>query len=102
MVSGITVQYPSQGVHGNDRGPDRSATSSRASSRTPLLLAALVAAAGGLWLILVLFFQHARFVVFDPEAKTGLEVFLAVGQIFGAFVLAISPLQASSARLRWV
>jgi signal transduction histidine kinase len=56
----------------------------------------------GAWLVLVFLVESVRFVIFDPQAKTGFEVFVAIGQIFGAFVLAIAPVQAARGRLRWV
>lgn len=49
------------------------------------------------WLLLIFTVDRARFVIAAPQAKTGFEVLLAVGQLFGALVLAIFP----DSRLRW-
>ncbi|MDQ4045600.1 MAG: HAMP domain-containing histidine kinase [Chloroflexota bacterium] len=70
--------------------------------RASLILAAVTALLAVAWLVLVFLVDSVRFVVLDPKAKTGFEVFLAIGQTFGAFVLALSPLEAAVVRLRWV
>ncbi|HEV2127952.1 MAG TPA: hypothetical protein VGR22_04965, partial [Thermomicrobiales bacterium] len=72
------------------------------ASRISWLIAIVIAALAVGWLALVILFDSVRFVVLNPNAKTGFEVFLAIGQIFGAFVLAISPLEPARIRLRWV
>ena len=40
--------------------------------------------------------------VVAPRAKTGFEVFLALGQLFGALVLILFPEESRRVRLRWV
>jgi signal transduction histidine kinase len=42
------------------------------------------------WLVMIFLFDPVRFVVLAPRAKTGFEIFLALAQIFGGFVLALS------------
>lgn len=43
------------------------------------------------WLLAIFLFDAARFVIAAPEVRTGFEVLLAVGQLFGALLLAIFP-----------
>lgn len=54
------------------------------------------------WAGLVLAIPQARFVVYDPKAKTGLEVFLAAVSLFLALVLFLFPDDNGRDRLRWV
>jgi cytochrome bd-type quinol oxidase subunit 2 len=55
------------------------------------------------WLGLVFLLDPVRFVVFNPRAKTGFEVFLAISQLFGALILALTPATDDLRwRLRWV
>ena len=55
-----------------------------------------------LWLGAVLLFDSVRFVIFNPQGKTGFEMFLALGQLFGSLVLALSPVEPAQMRMRWV
>ncbi|MEJ7901973.1 MAG: HAMP domain-containing sensor histidine kinase [Thermomicrobiales bacterium] len=64
--------------------------------------AGLIAIIAILWLGAILLFESVRFVVVDPHAKTGFEMFLALGQLFGALVLALAPGEVAQARMRWV
>jgi signal transduction histidine kinase len=70
----------------------------RASTRRlTTALVSVVALVAIAWLLLILLFDDARFVVVAPRAKTGFEILLAVGQLFGALVLGIFP----NDRMRW-
>lgn len=53
------------------------------------------------WLAMIYLVDSARFIVIAPRAKTGFEVFLALGQLFGALILAIVPDERIHHRLRW-
>lgn len=53
------------------------------------------------WLVIILVADFARFIVLAPTAKTGFEVMLALGQLFGALVLGIFPDERIGPRLRW-
>ncbi|MDQ3542086.1 MAG: HAMP domain-containing histidine kinase [Chloroflexota bacterium] len=64
--------------------------------------AGLIAIGAILWLGAILLFESLRFVVLDPQAKTGFEMFLALGQLFGAMVLLLAPGEMAQARMRWV
>lgn len=88
------------GTHG--RWPWRSLFVALPANRSALIIAALTIAISGAWLVLVFLVESVRFAIFDPKAKTGFEVFLAIAQIFGAFVLAISPVRPALGRLRYV
>lgn len=59
--------------------------------RLTLAICAATASIAVAWLMLVFVVDQVRFVVLNPRAKTGFEIFLALAQIFGAFVLAVSP-----------
>ena len=54
------------------------------------------------WLIIVLTVDSVRFVIADSTAKTGLEVFLALGYLFAALVLLLAPVGPTAMRMRWV
>jgi hypothetical protein len=54
------------------------------------------------WLIFILLVPSTQFVIFAPSTKISLELFLAVGQLFGAFVLALIPAPHTADRMRWV
>ncbi len=54
------------------------------------------------WLGAVYLFDSFRFVIFNPRGKTGFEMFLALGQLFGALVVALSASDADRWRMRWV
>jgi signal transduction histidine kinase len=60
--------------------------------RLTLTVCAATASIAVAWLLLVFVVDQIRFVVLNPRAKTGFEIFLALAQIFGAFVLAVSPI----------
>jgi len=64
--------------------------------------AAAVAAIALLWFGAILVFTPVRFVIHNPHAKTGFEMFLALGQLFGALVLILAPTHLTRARTRWV
>jgi signal transduction histidine kinase len=49
----------------------------------------------------VLLIDPIRFVIFNPRGKTGFEMFLALGQMFGALVLALSPVAPVRSRMTW-
>jgi signal transduction histidine kinase len=67
------------------------------------LAAAIIVTIGSLaWLGLIFTVERLRFVVHDPHAKTGFEMFLALGQLFGGLVLTLAPDEADRPRLRWV
>lgn len=85
--------------------------SSRVSRKTPhrppgSLASWKIAGITGLvvtaWLGLVLLVEPVRFVIFNPRGKTGIEMFLALGQLFGALVLALSSGVPARPRVRWV
>ncbi len=84
------------GLYGHDR-QDLSASHRSASL---IVIASLLGSAG--WLLLVFILDPVRFVVHAPAAKSGFEAFLAIGQLFGAFVLFITPTQSAMVRMRWV
>lgn len=67
-----------------------------------MLVAAAIAVASLLWLGAILLLDPVRFVIHDPRAKTGFEMFLALGQLFGALVLALAPSEPAQTRMRWV
>lgn len=54
------------------------------------------------WLLIVFTADSVRFVIADSTAKTGLEVFLALGQLFAALVLLLAPVGPTAMRMRWV
>lgn len=54
------------------------------------------------WLVAVLMTDTFEVIVFNPRGKTGFEMFLALGQMFGALVLALASLEPSRPRIRWV
>ena len=62
-------------------------------------IAALVTIA---WLGAVLVFNSVQFVIFSPNGNTGFEVFLALGQLFAALVLAVSAVASARPRMMWV
>lgn len=88
-------------VHGAD-APALGQTDPRQDRQRAFSIAAALALLATGWLVLVLVVDPMRFVIFDPRAGTGFEVLLAIGQMLGAFVLAISPIQPTPRRLRWV
>ena len=47
-------------------------------------------------------FDSVRFVVFSLPSNTGFEVFLALGQLFAALVLALSAIAPARPRMKWV
>lgn len=105
MGSGIAVHRSKQREDRTGPGPDgpwRWRIGSGSADRAALILAGLIAALSGTWMVLVFFVEPVRFAIFDPQTKTGFEVFLAIGQIFGAFVLAMSPIRPAFGRLRCV
>ena len=71
-------------------------------TRGTWLLAAITAGLVILWLGMILFDDRVHFVVVAPRAKTGFEVFLALGQLFGALALTLFPDEPARRRLRWV
>lgn len=54
------------------------------------------------WLVVVLLSDPVRFVVFNPRGKTGFEMFLALGQMFGALVLALFGMEPARPRMQWL
>lgn len=54
------------------------------------------------WLVAVLFTDVVEVIVFNPHGKTGFEIFLALGQLFGALILGLASLEPPRPRLRWV
>lgn len=54
------------------------------------------------WILAAIFTDTVRFVVFNPQARTGFELFLALGQFFGALVLALSSIEPVRSGMRWV
>ena len=54
------------------------------------------------WLGLVLLVDPLRFVIYNPRGKTGIEMYLALGQLFGALVLVLAAGEPARSRLRWV
>ncbi len=54
------------------------------------------------WLGAVYLVDSFRFVIFNPRGKTGFEMFLALGHLFGALVVALAAMDAERARMRWV
>jgi signal transduction histidine kinase len=87
--------------------PDAAAASTSTDVTTPgrspgILLAILLAAIIVGWLAVVLLVDDARFVIYHPRGKTGLEMFIALGQLFAAFVLTLSSVQPSQSRMKWV
>lgn len=54
------------------------------------------------WLAAVFLIDSIRFVVFNPRGKTGFEMFLALGQMFGALVLTLSPVDPARPRMGWI
>jgi signal transduction histidine kinase len=77
--------------------PGQSLTPRSRPDNGSLALVAGIAFFAIAWLLLILLVDDARFVIIAPRARTGFEVLLAVGQLFGALVLAIFP----DTRLRW-
>lgn len=65
-------------------------------------LAAITALTIVAWLSAVLLFNSVRFVIFSPRGNTGFEVFLALGQLFAALVLALTGAAPARPRLKWV
>jgi signal transduction histidine kinase len=66
------------------------------------MLAGAAAAAVIAWLGAVYLIDDLRFVVFNPRGKTGFEVFLALGQLFGGLVLLLSSTDPDRSRMRWL
>jgi len=54
------------------------------------------------WLVAVIFLEPIRFVVFNPRGKSDFEIFLALGQLFGALALAHSPADATRSPIKWL
>lgn len=54
------------------------------------------------WLGAVFLIEPIRFVIYNPRSKTGFELFLALGQMFGALVLVLSPVESARPRMRWI
>src|SRR5215203_4239976 len=54
------------------------------------------------WLFIVFTADSVRFVIADSTARTGLEVFLALGQLFAALVLLLATIGPTAMRMRWV
>lgn len=69
----------------------------QARPRRSLIVVGAIALFSVVWLLLIFRVERAQFVLVAPRAKTGFEVLLAVGQLFGALVLGIFP----NPRLRW-
>lgn len=93
-------RYPATGTDaalGRAPGREKPAPGNRTSRRRTRALVIAVALLSVGWLILIFLVDNARFVVVAPRAKTGFEVLLAVGQLFGALVLGIFP----NPRFRW-
>lgn len=71
-------------------------------TRATWLLATITAGLVIVWLGIILVDDRLRFVVVAPRAKTGFEVSLALGQLFGALALTLFPDEPARRRLRWV
>ena len=54
------------------------------------------------WLAAVFLFDGIGFVIFSPRGNTDFEVFLALGQLFGALVLALTSAEFARRRMKWV
>lgn len=65
-------------------------------------LASLTAFGIVAWLGAVFLFDPINFVIFNPRGKTGFEMFLALGSLFGALVLALSADEPARPRMKWV
>lgn len=74
----------------------------RIDSRRGVILAGITALIVLGWLGAVYLLDSFRFVIFNPRGKTGFEMFLALGQLFGALVVALSAPDAERSRMRWV
>lgn len=69
----------------------------------PVVTLAVVAAlVPGCWLLLILTVPAVRFVIVAPAAKTGTEIILSLGSLFGALVLLLFPAEGERLRLRWI
>lgn len=85
-----------------DVGPgQRAGRQPTGTGRGPILAGLIVVLVIG-WLAGVLLTDTFRVVVFNPRAKTGFEMFLALGQLFGALVLALASFEPARPRIRWV
>jgi signal transduction histidine kinase len=70
--------------------------------RRGILVAVLLSAILVGWLLAVILTDAFNVVIFNPGGKTGFEMFLAHGQLFGALVLALASLEPARPRIRWV
>jgi signal transduction histidine kinase len=111
LVNGKEIEHPINGIASGQRGdasrwlrlPHARRASPRAGpSRRLLLAAGAVAVLVVAWAGIVLAVPQARFVIYDPRVKTGLEVFLAAVSLFLAVVFFLFPEDDGRLRLRWV
>lgn len=100
MGEGATIDQTGAG-RARATADDRAGLNANVSRAAWAIVLSVALLAGG-WLALVFLVDSVRFVLLNPRAKTGFEVFLAIGQIFGAFVLGMSPVGPALVRLRWV